>query len=87
MSIPSGDDLTPIELLVLSTAGGDNTLGIAYGLVALRRIAERPFSSTKHKYLADAAAAVPVTLPGRFSLAFADLKIGCLVKGAAQELR
>jgi hypothetical protein len=32
---PTGDDLTPIELLVLYEAGGDNDLGNAYGAVQL----------------------------------------------------
>lgn len=41
MPTPSGDDLTPIELLVLSEAGGDNTLGIAYGGVQLYSVFER----------------------------------------------
>jgi hypothetical protein len=41
VSIPSGDDLTPIELLVLDEAGGDNTLGNAYGAVQLYSVFER----------------------------------------------
>lgn len=40
VSSPSGDDLTPIELLVLSEVGGDNTLGIAYGAVQLYAVFE-----------------------------------------------
>jgi hypothetical protein len=38
---PNGDDLTTIELLVLSEAGGDNTLGDAYGAVQLYSVFER----------------------------------------------
>ena len=40
MSTPSGDDLTTIELLVLWEAGGDNTLGVAYGAVQLYAVFE-----------------------------------------------
>lgn len=41
MATPTGDDLTPVELLVLSHAGGDNDTGIAYGLVQLHAVFER----------------------------------------------
>jgi hypothetical protein len=41
VSVPSGDDLTPIDLLVLNEAGGDNTIGNAYGAVQLYRVFAR----------------------------------------------
>ena len=41
MSAASGDDLTTVELLVLWEAGGDNTLGNAYGAVQLHLVFER----------------------------------------------
>jgi hypothetical protein len=39
--MPTGDDLTTIELLILYEAGGDNTLGKAYGAVQLYAVFER----------------------------------------------
>lgn len=41
MLMPTGDDLTTVELLVLYEAGGDNTLSIAYGAVQLYAVFER----------------------------------------------
>jgi hypothetical protein len=41
VSTPSEDDLTTIELLVLYEAGGDNTLGNAYGAVQLYSVFQR----------------------------------------------
>jgi hypothetical protein len=39
--MPAVDDLTTIELLVLYEAGGDNTLGTAFGAVQLYAVFER----------------------------------------------
>jgi hypothetical protein len=40
VSLPRADELTTIELLVLYEAGGDNTLGNAYGVVQLYSVFE-----------------------------------------------
>jgi hypothetical protein len=50
---PTADDLTPIELLVLDHAGGENDLGTAYGVVQLYAVFDREedLVSATHKAL------------------------------------
>jgi hypothetical protein len=40
VACPTKNDLTPVELLVLDHAGGDNDTGVAYGVVQLYAVFE-----------------------------------------------